>query len=185
MKALGLDDNKSKETTTFRSGHGYGAGEHTQLLSCSVVAVRPHVYTRFQRTQVVTRSSASLLGCTSSLGFVGRLCSSARKVCEAIHVGKRRGSLLYFLGLLIIVLKVTWLGSLLQLVGLFIIFRPFLPDIYDSITRIPYVGKYLSTSLSYRRKLHCTELPGQHLHQCPPIAHLNYLNATSITVLKA
>jgi hypothetical protein len=62
------------------------------------------------------------------------------------YPGKRRGSVLYFVGLVLVLLHHTFIGSLTQLVGLFIIFKTFLPDIYDSITKIPYVGKYLSTA---------------------------------------
>jgi hypothetical protein len=43
-----------------------------------------------------------------------------------------------------ILLHLTLLGSIVQLIGLFIIFKSFLPDIYDSITKIPYIGRYLS-----------------------------------------
>ena len=35
-------------------------------------------------------------------------------------------------------------GTVIQLIGFFIIFKSFLPDIYDYITKLPYVGKYLS-----------------------------------------
>jgi hypothetical protein len=36
------------------------------------------------------------------------------------------------------------IGTLFQLVGFFIIFKSFLPDIYDYITKLPFIGKYLS-----------------------------------------
>jgi hypothetical protein len=51
---------------------------------------------------------------------------------------------LYFAGLVLIFVHITLVGSLVQLIGLFIIFKSFLPDIYDSMTKIPYIGRYLS-----------------------------------------
>lgn len=79
------------------------------------------------------------------IGFRGSFMFFRKKGTPWLTTGKRRGSVLYFVGLVMILFNLTFPGSLLQLVGFFIIFRMFLPDIYDSITRIPYVGKYLST----------------------------------------
>lgn len=59
--------------------------------------------------------------------------------------GKVKGSAIYFLGLVLIVLQLTFFGTVIQLAGLFIIFRSFLPDFYDYICRLPVVGSYLSS----------------------------------------
>lgn len=59
--------------------------------------------------------------------------------------GKIQGSCVYFGGLALIVLGWAIIGSLLQIVGFFIIFRSFLPEFYDYLCRLPVVGSYLST----------------------------------------
>lgn len=38
----------------------------------------------------------------------------------------------------------TILGTFAQIFGFFIIFRSFLPDFYDYLCRMPFVGPYLS-----------------------------------------
>lgn len=64
---------------------------------------------------------------------------------QYFHSGKIKGSVFYIIGLfLIIFLNMSIIGTLFQLVGFFIIFKSFLPDIYDYITKLPYFGKYLS-----------------------------------------
>ena len=46
---------------------------------------------------------------------------------------------------LILFLSMNVVGTIIQLIGFFLIFKSFLPDIYDYITKLPYLGKYLST----------------------------------------
>jgi hypothetical protein len=58
--------------------------------------------------------------------------------------GKIQGSGIFFIGMVLIVIYFTFVGTLLQLGGLFIIFRSFLPDFYDYLCRLPFVGSYLS-----------------------------------------
>ena len=58
--------------------------------------------------------------------------------------GKIQGSFVYFGGFLMIVFGWTILGTIAQMIGFFIIFRSFLPDFYDYICRMPFVGPYLS-----------------------------------------
>lgn len=67
--------------------------------------------------------------------------------------GKIQGSGVYFIGLVLIVLQFTFVGTLVQLIGLFIIFRSFLPDFYDYICRLPVVGSYLSKYILYSQKV--------------------------------
>lgn len=93
------------------------------------------------------------IGITGSIWFFRKKGNANDKL-----IGKLRGSVLYFLGLGLILAHYTISGSLVQLTGLFIIFRSFLPDIYDSFTRIPYVGKYLSKSMYEIRKLSSSKL---------------------------
>lgn len=59
--------------------------------------------------------------------------------------GKVQGSGVYFLGLVLIVIEFTFVGTVIQMAGLFIIFRSFLPEFYDYLCRLPFVGSYLST----------------------------------------
>ena len=58
--------------------------------------------------------------------------------------GKIQGSFVYFGGFLLIVFGWTIIGTLAQVMGFFIIFRSFLPDFYDYLCRMPFVGPYLS-----------------------------------------
>ena len=67
--------------------------------------------------------------------------------------GKIQGSGVYFVGLVLIVLQFTFIGTIVQLVGLFIIFRSFLPDFYDYICRLPVVGSYLSNLFIISQKV--------------------------------
>lgn len=60
-------------------------------------------------------------------------------------LGKIKGSVLFFLGFFIIlVVRQTLIGFVLQLWGLFLLFKSFLPFIYDSATKMPIIGRYLS-----------------------------------------
>ena len=68
-----------------------------------------------------------------------------------VYEGKRRGSIVYFGGFLLIVINFGFFGAIAQLAGFIMIFRTFLPDLYDYICKVPYVGHYLST-FSIRKK---------------------------------
>lgn len=46
-------------------------------------------------------------------------------------------------------------GAVAQVVGILMIFRTFLPDLYDYLTRIPVVGKHLSTSAPTQKATGC------------------------------
>lgn len=66
--------------------------------------------------------------------------------------GKKKGSVVYFIGLILIWLQFTFFGALVQLSGLFIIFRSFLPEFYDYLCRLPFVGHYLSIVYQIEQK---------------------------------
>lgn len=74
--------------------------------------------------------------------------------------GKKKGSVVYFVGLILIWLQFTFIGALVQLTGLFIIFRSFLPEFYDYLCRLPFVGHYLSTTYVIDRKLYNSKCTG-------------------------
>lgn len=58
--------------------------------------------------------------------------------------GKIKGSIVYFGGLVLIVLNLGFFGAIAQIIGFLLIFRSFLPDLYDYVCKVPFVGKYLS-----------------------------------------
>ena len=62
-----------------------------------------------------------------------------------VKVGKRKGSLIYFGGFLLIVMNLGLFGALAQIAGFILIFRTFLPDLYDYICKVPVIGHYLSS----------------------------------------
>jgi hypothetical protein len=52
--------------------------------------------------------------------------------------------LVFFSGFFIIVfVRYTIIGFVFQLWGLFLLFKSFLPFIYDSATKLPIIGRYL------------------------------------------
>jgi hypothetical protein len=61
------------------------------------------------------------------------------------YLGKVKGSIIYFAGLILIVINLGFFGAIAQIFGIVLIFRTFLPDLYDYTCKIPLVGKYLST----------------------------------------
>lgn len=128
------------------------------MMLLSIVSYFVGILLLFERTAILVSNVQLpatqfnfLAGMYFFIGFRGSFGFFRKKGELACNSGKRRGSLLYFAGLLLIIFKLTFLGSLLQLIGFFIIFRPFLPDIYDSITRIPYVGRYLSMRTAMKK----------------------------------
>ena len=51
---------------------------------------------------------------------------------------------MYFGGFSLIVMDLSLIGTLVQTVAVFFLFKAYLSTVYDWICRIPYVGKYLS-----------------------------------------
>jgi hypothetical protein len=59
--------------------------------------------------------------------------------------GKIKGSLFFFGGFIILLIfKLAFIGFLLQLFGIFTLFRSFFPFLYESSCNIPVIGRYLS-----------------------------------------
>jgi hypothetical protein len=65
---------------------------------------------------------------------------------------------MYFAGLLLIVGNFGLLGAVAQVAGILMIFRAFLPDLYDYLCRVPVVGKHLSTPSPIQRAIGCRTL---------------------------
>ena len=71
------------------------------------------------------------------------------KLCVKL-LGKIKGSVVFFVGFFtILILRFTIIGFILQLWGLFLLFKSFLPFIYDSATKLPIIGRYLSKIYNY------------------------------------
>ena len=51
---------------------------------------------------------------------------------------------MFFAGFGLIVMNWGFFGAMLQVFGFIMIFRTFLPDLYEYICKIPFVGGYLS-----------------------------------------
>ena len=52
--------------------------------------------------------------------------------------------MMYFGGLVLIVMNLNLIGTIVQAVSVFFLFKAYLSTIYDWMCRVPYVGKYLS-----------------------------------------
>ncbi len=55
-----------------------------------------------------------------------------------------KGSIVYFSGMLLLILGWSFFGMIIQVLGFFLIFRSFLPELYEHLCRTPFIGKYLS-----------------------------------------
>ncbi|KAM3136290.1 Vesicle transport protein GOT1A [Paramecium bursaria] len=71
-----------------------------------------------------------LIGVKSTYGFF-------------LKQGNKKGSLVFFLGFIIIIMRFTIIGLFIQLYGLYLLFRSFLPFVYDSASKMPIIGRYL------------------------------------------
>ncbi len=95
------------------------------------------------------------IGFKASLKFFIKKGSSSPTQVPPPHPGKIKGSLCFFSGFALIVLNWGFIGALLQVSGFVLIFRTFLPDLYDYICKVPVVGNYLSTSPPKQKATGC------------------------------
>ncbi len=72
-----------------------------------------------------------LIGLTQTIGFFTKK-------------GKMKGSLFYFMGFFVIVFGIAIVGIPLQLYGLFLMFRSFLPYLFEWTMSMPVLGPALS-----------------------------------------
>ena len=76
-----------------------------------------------------------------------------KKRYEYYHLGKIKGSIVYFTGFVLIVLNLGLFGAIAQIAGFILIFRTFLPDLYDYICKVPVVGGYLSKQFNIKKAI--------------------------------
>lgn len=136
MEYLGFDDNKSTNTNYVEIG--------MFLLTVSMILYTLGVMFLFRRSLILMSNVYCIkiqllffLGLYFFIGITGIVKFFTKK-------GKVQGSGVYFIGLALIVIQFTFIGTIVQLIGLFIIFRSFLPEFYDYLCRLPFVGSYLS-----------------------------------------
>ncbi len=91
----------------------------------------------FDRSLAIIGNLAFIVGIYCLIGFVGTLSFFTKK-------GKLKGSVLFFGGFFVILMGITILGIPLQLYGLFVMFRSFLPFLFDWAMSAPGVGPVLS-----------------------------------------
>ena len=87
-----------------------------------------------------------LLGLYFFIGIAGILKFFTKKGIKFSYIGKIKGSIVYFGGFLLIVFNFGFFGAIAQIAGFIMIFRTFLPDLYDYICKTPVVGHYLSNN---------------------------------------
>ena len=63
-----------------------------------------------------------------------------------IKPSKLKGSICYFLGFFFVLMNWSLLGGILQLLGIYFLFRDFVPQIYASSKYIPGIGPYICSS---------------------------------------
>ena len=63
-----------------------------------------------------------------------------------VKPSKIKGSLCYFLGMFLILVNWALLGGVLQMIGIYFLFRDFIPQIYSSAKYIPGIGPYICSS---------------------------------------
>ena len=72
------------------------------------------------------------------------------------------GSILYVLGLFLVLIGRSGWGGLLELIGMFGLFGGFLPRFMNIMQKVPYIGKYFRFALPsfiYKQAQRETELP--------------------------
>ncbi len=86
-----------------------------------------------------------LAGLYFFVGFAGSIKFFTKKGKNlTIFLGKIKGSIVYFSGMILIIMNMGFFGAIAQITGFILIFRSFLPDLYEYICKAPFVGKYLS-----------------------------------------
>ena len=68
---------------------------------------------------------------------------------------------MYFGGFLLILFNFGFFGMIAQTAGFIMIFRTFLPDLYDYVCKAPLVGGYLSNNFLIVRELLGSKLARQ------------------------
>lgn len=90
----------------------------------------------FDRGLMLLGNICFLFGISLLIGVMGALSFFTKR-------GKFKASVFFFSGLFLIVLRLAFIGGLLQLWGLFSLFYSFLPHLFEWILSIPGIGPFL------------------------------------------
>ncbi|EWS71886.1 Got1/SFT2 family protein (macronuclear) [Tetrahymena thermophila SB210] len=120
MQLLSMDDNKK-----------IGLGLVILGLSCYLLGI----ILFFDRALFLIANLSFLIGMYMFIGLKQTIAFFSKKT-------NFKGSLVYFGGFAIIVFGFSFIGFCIQMYGLFLLFKTFLPLLYDPICRIPIIGKY-------------------------------------------
>jgi len=91
----------------------------------------------FDRSLAIIGNLSFIVGIYCLIGFVGTVGFFTKK-------GKLKGSVFFFGGFLVILMGLAIIGIPLQLYGLFVMFRSFLPYLFEWLMSMPGVGPALS-----------------------------------------
>ena len=90
----------------------------------------------FDRSLLLLGNILFLVGIRMLIGFMG-------SVSFFVKRGKLKGSLFYFFGLFVIIIKFAFIGAILQLYGIFILFYSFFPHLFEWVLSVPLIGPFL------------------------------------------
>eukprot|EP01017_Pseudomicrothorax_dubius_P030939 TRINITY_DN389_c0_g1_i4.p1 TRINITY_DN389_c0_g1~~TRINITY_DN389_c0_g1_i4.p1 ORF type:complete len:141 (+),score=29.87 TRINITY_DN389_c0_g1_i4:139-561(+) len=106
------------------------------LLSISFLFFTLGVLLIFDRSLILMANMCFLAGLYALVGF-------SRSLNFFIKKGKLKGGVLYFLGFLIIVFRHPFIGFCLQIYGILVLFKSFIPFLYEWSYNIPFVGPHI------------------------------------------
>ncbi|KII70130.1 Vesicle transport protein GOT1A [Thelohanellus kitauei] len=56
--------------------------------------------------------------------------------------GKLKGTFLFLVGFFLVIIKWSFLGTIMELVGIFLLFSGFIPTVFGFLTHVPIVGPF-------------------------------------------
>lgn len=107
------------------------------LVLAGVTSYTMGVLLFFDRSLLMIGNLSFLTGIVSLIGVKGTIVFFTKKE-------KIKASGYYFGGFLIIILKFSFIGSLIQIWGLFCLFFSFFPYLFDWMLTLPGIGTFLS-----------------------------------------
>lgn len=90
----------------------------------------------FDRSLLLLGNICFFVGLNLLVGLLGTMSFFTKR-------GKFKGSCVFFIGFFVIVIKFAFIGALMQLYGLFILFYSFLPHLFEWIVSVPVIGPFL------------------------------------------
>ena len=91
----------------------------------------------FERALLLLGSICFITGIFTLLGLAGSIKFFTKK-------GKLAATLIYMLGFVMLVMRWAFFGAVVQLYGLFCLFRSFLPYVFEYLMSVPVIGPFLS-----------------------------------------